>query len=427
MATADKTGAPLAAVDEDRLAAALIGRGLVTRDEVQQCRSESAGGQPLLDRLVAAGFLTKGQALRLAPEVQQFVNQLIPGYEILEKLGQGAMGIVYKARQLSMNRLVAVKILQPRLATNQEFLNRFRREAHTAAKFSSNYVVQAIDVGSAGSVHYFVMEYVAGKTVRQELIAGKVFGEREALDIILQVAQALHEAHRRGLVHRDVKPANIILTADGVAKLADLGLARDTADRATIQAEKGALIGTPYYIAPEQIEGREDIDIRADLYSLGATLFHMVTGRPPFQGKGVDEVLDAHLAQELTPPDHINRALSAGIGEVVEFLMAKKKGDRYRTPEELIIDLECLVNGEPPRLARQHFQATLLAGLAEGEVEQEQERERKKRKKRKSREQEERDWWLARVPMWWVLIALGVLGVSLLINLLFTIRVMIRG
>src|SRR5262249_10783825 len=155
----------------------------------------------------------------------QLLNQQIPGYQLLEKLGQGSMGTVYKARQLSMNRLVAIKILLPRLAANKEFTERFTREAHLAARFSSNNVVQAIDVGAAGPLHYFVMEYVEGTTIRQELEAGKIYRERAAVEIVLQVAQALQHAHRRGLIHRDVKPANVILTTEGVAKLADLGLA----------------------------------------------------------------------------------------------------------------------------------------------------------------------------------------------------------
>ena len=186
-----------------------------------------------------------------------------------------------------------------------------------------------------------------------------------------------------------------------------LGLARDISDRKAIKAEKGVLVGTPSYIAPEQIEGREDIDIRADLYSLGATLYHMVTGQPPFSGKDLDEILDAHLEKPLTPPDHLNKKLSTGIGEVVEFLMAKDRKDRYRTPEELIVDLECLVNGEPPRLARQKIQAALLAGLAEGEAEEEEE------------EEEEQP----SVPLVWVAIGAGVLGLSLFLNLLQAIRV----
>jgi serine/threonine-protein kinase len=402
--------------DEERLALTLVGRGLVTREDIHACRGEPAGAQGLLQRLVKAGGLTANQARRIAQELPALVNQQLPGYELLEKLGQGAMGTVFKARQLSMDRLVAIKILHPRLAANREFLDRFRREAHTAAKFSSNNVVQAIDVGSAGNVHFFVMEFVPGKTVQDELDGGKIFPEKEALDIVLQVAQALQQAHRRGLIHRDVKPANIMLTAEGVAKLADLGLARDISDRAAIKAEKGMLVGTPYYIAPEQIEGREDVDIRADLYSLGATLYHMVTGRPPFKGKDLDEILDAHLEAELTPPDHVNQGLSTGVGEVVEFLMAKEPGKRYRTPEELIIDLECLVNGEPPRLARQHFQAALLAGLAEGEE------AGTTKKKKKKRVEEDDDEAPQSVPLVWLIGLAGVLAISLILNLILAAK-----
>src|SRR5262249_33617701 len=155
---------------------------------------------------------------RAAQELSLWMGQQIPGYQLMEKLGQGSMGTVFKARQLSMNRLVAVKVLQPRLAGNKEFLERFTREAHLAARLSSNNVVQAIDVGSAGNIQYFVMEYVEGTTIKEELGKGKVYAEREAVEIVLQIAQALEHAHRRGLIHRDIKPANIILTGDGIAK-----------------------------------------------------------------------------------------------------------------------------------------------------------------------------------------------------------------
>src|SRR5437762_8579768 len=185
MASAGKTDTALAPADEERLALALIGRGLVTPQELAQCRGEPAGAEGLLRRLAKGGFLTVHQASRLALELPQLVDQQIPGYQFVGKLGQGAMGVVYKARQLSMNRLVAVKILHTRLASNRKFLDRFLQEAHTAAKFSSNNVVQAIDVGSAGTMHYCVMEYVEGKTVQDELSGGKVFEEKEALDIIL--------------------------------------------------------------------------------------------------------------------------------------------------------------------------------------------------------------------------------------------------
>jgi serine/threonine-protein kinase len=356
-------------VEEERLLHALVSRSLLTPAEAQQCRSGGAlEPEAFLRRLVDGGHLTAGQARRLLQELPSLKDQQIPGYQLLEKLGQGSMGLVYKARQLSMNRLVAVKIVNPRLSGNREFLERLTREAHIAAKLSHNNIVQAIDVGSAGSFHYFVMEYVEGTTVRDELDRGKVYAEREAVDVALQVAQAVQHAHRRGLIHRDVKPGNVLLTPDGIAKLADLGMARETADEALAQREKGLSIGTPFYMAPEQIRGRTDVDGRADIYSLGATLFHMVTGRPPFPGADVDAVFRGHLEGELTPPDRLKKDLSIGLGEVVERMMARDRRQRYQSPEDLILDLECLYNGEAPRLAREKLDAEALKLLAEGEA-----------------------------------------------------------
>src|SRR5207253_4957056 len=321
--------------------------------------------------LVKSGSLTKNQARRAAQEIAALLHQQIPGYELIEKLGNGSMGTVYKARQLSMNRMVAIKMLHPRLAAKQELLQRLEREAHLAGKLSHNNLVQAIDFGSAGSLHYFVMEYIEGTTIKHELEKGKIYSEPEALDLILQVARALQHAHRRGLIHRDVKPANLILTKEGAVKLADLGMARETTDEELARAEKGMTIGTPYYIATEQIHGHEDIDARADIYSLGATLYHMVTGQPPFPGSKIDDVLDAHLKQELTPPDHLNVSLSSGLGEVVEVMMAKDRRQRYKSMDDVIIDLEYLLNNQPPKLARSKIQAGTLEGLAEGEEEEE--------------------------------------------------------
>jgi eukaryotic-like serine/threonine-protein kinase len=364
-------------VEEERLAHALLSRGLVTREELHSCRpsgADSAGPERLLVRLVKAGVLTTNQAKRATQELSALLHQQIPGYELLSKLGQGSMGTVYKARQLSMNRLVAVKMLHPKLSAKQDLLNKLVREAHLAAKLSHNNVVQAIDVGSAGALHYFVMEYVEGITLKHELEKGKIYDEIEAVEIVIQIAQALQHAHRRGLIHRDIKPANIILTGEGVAKLADLGMAREKADEEVAKAEKGMTIGTPYYIAPEQIVGREDIDGRADIYSLGATLYHMVTGQPPFPGTKIDVVLKAHLEQELTPPDHLNTKLSSGLGEVVEFMMAKGRQQRYPSPDDLIIDLECLLNHRPPKLARDRIKASTLEALAQGESAEVEER-----------------------------------------------------
>lgn len=405
-----KDSAAVSITEEDRLSHALISRGLVTAEEIERCRNPAdspAGPEMLLQRLVKAGFLTTSQAKRSLQEMSDLVKHQIPGYQLLEKLGQGAMGTVFKARQLSMNRAVAVKVLSPKLAANPSYIERFTREAHVAAKLSHNNIVQAIDVGSAGKIQYFVMEYVSGTTIQQELDKGKVYDEREAVNIVLQVARALQHAHKRGLIHRDIKPANVILTKDRVAKLADLGLARQTRDRAQAEAEKGLAVGTPFYISPEQIYGQEDIDCRADIYALGATLYHMVTGQPPFPGKNVDKVFTDHLEKELTPPDHINTGLSSGLGEVVEFMMAKNRKQRYSTPEELIVDLECLLAGEAPRLARQHFGSSSLSGLAGGEVDEDDDDYRPRGKQPNAI---------------WLGVLGGLLGLSALLNVILLLK-----
>jgi serine/threonine-protein kinase len=408
-----KSSVQLAKVEEERLAHALVTRGLVTREEAHQCRpgpGEAAGAEPLLARLVKAGFLSPSQAKRTGQELGSMLNQQIPGYELLQKLGQGAMGTVYKARQLSMNRLVAVKVLPPRVASDPEYLERLTREAHLAAKLSHNNIVQAIDVGSAGKIHYFIMEYVEGRTMRQDIEAGKVFPEREAVEIVLQIAQALSHAHRRGLIHRDIKPANVLLTPEGIAKLADLGMARETGDEALIQREKGLSIGTPYYMAPEQILGQGDIDVRADIYSLGGTLYHMVTGQVPFPGKNIDDVFNRHLAGKLTPPDHLNTDLSSGLGEVCEVMMARDREQRYQTPDDLIIDLECLLNDEPPRLARQRIEANTLKDLEKGETDEDED------------EADEGNLILGLPATVWLGVVGGLLGVSFLLNLFLLLR-----
>jgi serine/threonine protein kinase len=397
-------------IEDEKLAHALVSRGLITRDEWQEARTPEAVGNPalILARLVQNGHLTLNQAQRLKGELANITAQQIPGYKLLDKLGEGSTGTVFKARQLSMDRLVAIKVLFPKLAANREFLERFQREAHLAAKFSSNNVIQAIDVGQAGGYNYFVMEYVEGVTIKDELSKGKIYEEKEAVDIVLQIAQALQHAHRRNLIHRDIKPANIVITREGVAKLADLGMARATGDQPGVKEEKG-IAGTPYYMAPEQIRGKKDVDSRVDIYALGATLFHMVTGRPPFPYPTTKEVLRAHLEEELTPPDHLNTKLSSGLGEVVEFMMAKSRKKRYPSPDELIVDLECLLHDEPPKFARQNMAAT-LESLSHGQAETEEE------------EEESDDGKPQMVPLTWALIMMGILALSCVGNLFLLLR-----
>jgi serine/threonine-protein kinase len=411
MSTSSKPETASPVQDEERLAQALMSRGLVTREEIDRCKPTpggATGSEALLARLVEAGVLTTGQAQRVTQEISLIVGQQIPGYQLLQKLGQGSMGLVFKARQLSMNRLVAIKVLKPRLANNPKGLERFLHEAHVAAQLSHSNIIQAIDAGSAGKIHYFVMEFVEGTAISQLIDRGKVYKEAEALEIILQIAQALEHAHSRHLIHRDIKPANIVITKEGIAKLADLGLALQTAGNPLAKDERGVIYGTPYYISPEQVQGREDIDIRADIYSLGATMYHMVTGKPPFQAESVDAILDAHLHQELTPPDHLNTDLSAGLGEVVEFTMAKDRTRRYRSPSELILDLQSLIAGEAPKYARQRIEADMLKQLQEGETDDDE----------ALTVGDERPG----IAPVWIFVLGGLLGLSVLANLILWLR-----
>jgi len=351
-----------------------IDQGLCTDEELHHSLDElearrKVGPVMLENLMVELGYITGTQAERLKTSIRESkaAAHQIPGYKILGKLGAGAMAVVYKATQLSLNRTVAIKLLPKRFSENPEYVERFYKEGQAAAKLNHNNIVQAFDVGEAGGYHYFVMEYVEGKTLYDDLSAGKVFSESEALDIIIQVAHALAHAHARGLIHRDVKPKNIMINTAGVVKLADMGLARATTDIETARTEAGRAYGTPYYIAPEQIQGKIDIDGRADIYGLGATFYHLVTGRVPFMADAPEEVMRKHLREQLTPPDHINTSLSAEVSEVIEIMMAKRREDRYNNVEELLTDLEAIRNGQPPLRAYKRFDVSDLEQLEEGE------------------------------------------------------------
>jgi len=355
----------------------LVEQGLCTREEIDDClaikseldsttASENTETQPrsLADLLITNGCLTKSQLQRVQNQVDESTNfQQIPGYQILSKLGAGAMATVYKARQLSLDRIVAIKVLPPATSKDPEFVDRFYKEGKAAAKLNHPNIVGAVDVGEANGRHYFVMEYVEGATVFDKLDKGERYEEKDAINLVIQICRALAHAHAAGFIHRDVKPKNIMITPQGVAKLADMGLARETSDIQAAEAEAGKAYGTPYYISPEQIRGELNIDAGADIYSLGATFYHMVTGRVPFEAASPTAVMHKHLREELVPPDHIVPSLSAGVGEIIEVAMAKKRRNRYATAEDMLTDLERVLQGEPPLVARRAYDLDSLADL----------------------------------------------------------------
>ena len=300
---------------------------------------------------------------------RSILGETLGPYYIKDRLGQGGMGAVYLARDTALDRMVALKVLLSRFADDDEFIARFQREARASAKLNHPNIVQAYDVGKAGDYHYFVMEYVEGRTVYDDIVKHKRFTEREAIDITIQSAEALMHAHERGLIHRDIKPKNIMINRDGVVKVADLGLARAISDKEAAEAEQGKAFGTPYYISPEQIRGEVTVGPTTDIYSLGATLYHMVTGTVPFDGKNPSSVMHKHLKAELVPPDHVNPTLSTGIAEVIEMMMAKSPKNRHQSCADLIVDLRAVREGKNPPLAHKDiFDPQAMASLAQAEA-----------------------------------------------------------
>lgn len=352
----------------------MVESGIVTTEELELCNiklRESMNTdlpQTLADLLVDNHYATEHQINRLQSEFEaQKSSQRIPGYKIQRKVGAGAMATVFLAHQISLDRSVAIKVLPKKFSDNTNFINRFYQEGRAAAKLNHPNIVSAFDVGKAGEHHYFVMEYVDGPTVYDLIVKKKRIPEAEAVEIIRQTALALQHAHERGFIHRDIKPKNIMVSSDKVVKLADLGLARALSDKEAAKAEAGRAYGTPYYISPEQIRGDENIDQRADLYGLGATFYHMVTGKVPYTGKNPSDVMHKHLKSELVPPDHRNPELSAGCAQVIEMLLTKDPKDRYQSATDLIKDLELIASGDPPYFAKRELDLKQVESLT-GEI-----------------------------------------------------------
>jgi serine/threonine-protein kinase len=371
----DPNTTSLPAAADTEFAKLILDLGLATPSEVEYCRTQQKHGsdpnaRSIADLLVENNFVTINQIKRLKPQVSEKKRSSIniPGYELIKKLGKGAMGTVYMARQVSLKKIVAIKILLPKMGQSPDFVERFYKEGQAAARLSHPNMVQAIDVGSTpppDQIHYFVMEYIEGKSLYDIMAEGHSFSEAEALDIMIQVGDALAQAHTRGLIHRDVKPKNIMFTPQGVAKLTDLGLARDIDDKAAAKEEAGKAYGTPYYISPEQIRGDVDIDFRADIYSMGATFYHLVTGRPPFEGDSPATVMHKHLKQALVPADHVNTALSTGIGEIIDVAMAKRREERYASMDKMVEDMRAVRLNKPPIHAHRAVDLDSLARIEE--------------------------------------------------------------
>jgi len=401
-------------------------RGLVSAGQLAECQQEfrrmrEEGSHVRLgEMMMAKGYLTKAQALDILKATHESLGhkRRIGGYEIEEKLGEGAMGAVYKARQISMDRTVALKLLPRSLSSNPEALGRFMREARIVANLNHPNIVRGFEFGEANGYPFFAMEYVEGGTVADRLDQEGVLSEEEVIDIGLQAGEALQHAHEHGILHRDIKPDNIMLGTEGVVKLADLGLA--TREGVQSITEIGDALGTPYYMSPEQAQGSEDLDGRTDLYALGASLYHLVTGRPPFDGPSAPVIMSKRLMEDPAPACSVNSHVSRSFTAVLMKMMQRDRTARYSDCAEFVTDTQRIRDGQKPQcieLARKAAVASRSA-TPEGESKDGSDHAGESGSAPESSALERRQSRLPQLPVWVTPMHVGVALVALSVLLI---------
>ncbi|WP_243128883.1 Stk1 family PASTA domain-containing Ser/Thr kinase [Clostridium novyi] len=258
-------------------------------------------------------------------------------YELLQKIGEGGMAEVYKAKCHLLNRYVAVKILKNQYSDNMEFVNKFKQEAAAAASLSHNNIVGIYDIGSENNINYIVMEYIDGKTLKQIINENQVLKYNKAIEIASQIAKALECAHNNNIIHRDVKPHNILVTKDGIIKVTDFGIAKATSSVTITNSDK--IIGSAHYISPEQAKGKF-VDCKTDIYSLGIILYEMVTGEVPYDGESPVSVALKHVQEQVIPPIKVNPNIPESLNKLILKAVEKEPYKRYQSAHDILMDLE---------------------------------------------------------------------------------------
>jgi eukaryotic-like serine/threonine-protein kinase len=315
--------------------------GLVPGDRLDDFLRRHKGRLPkppagLADLFIQEGLLTRFQADQLL--AGKWKGFTIGKYKVLERIGAGGMGAVYLCEHEQMRRRVAVKVLPDAAAQDPSIFQRFQREARAGAAIDHPNVVRVYDVDADGKRHFIVMEYVDGQTLHELVAREGPLDVPRACNFIRQAAEGLQHAHETGLIHRDVKPANILVDKQGVVKVLDLGLARfahDTLDMLTKQYDDNNVLGTADYVAPEQTRDSHDVDVRADVYALGGTFYFVLTGRPPFAEGTVPQKLIWHQTKQPPRIQTLRPELPPGVVAVVEKMMAKRREERYQTPADV--------------------------------------------------------------------------------------------
>ncbi len=339
----------MATPQEKRFARLLMARKLLTREKVQQCREfqakkhEQGSKIPLWDCCVIQNLLPQAEAEKLEAEAGDIPVERLGEFTLVRKLGEGGMGTVYLGVGPDKKR-AAIKVLARHLGSQRSLLTRFFREGQASIKLKHKNLVSGYDIGEESGHYFFAMEYIDGRSLGDVVEAGGPLPVDRASEIILGVSEGLAYAHENGLIHRDIKPDNIMLTREGVPKLADLGLARQRDGEMTALTRTGTAMGTPYYMAPEQAQDAKRADERSDLYSLGATWYHVLTGATPFEGDTSFEVFQKHMKEPLRPPEALRSGVPRSVSMAIQRLMAKKPEQRIQSALQLcdVIRNKCL-------------------------------------------------------------------------------------
>jgi hypothetical protein len=277
--------------------------------------------------------------------VGTLTGQNIAGYLIEERIGRGGMGTVYKALQVSLDRPVALKILAKELISDKNFINLFIKEARSAGQLNHPNIVQVYDVGNVGDTYFFSMEFVGGGSVEEILNKRGSLTSGQAIPIIIDAAKGLEYAEKKAIVHRDIKPDNLMISDDHVVKIGDLGIAKSIKSEGTTQED--GISGSPHYISPEQAQG-QSVDHRADIYSLGCTFFQILTGRTPYSGKSPKEIIIKHINEPAPNAQDVNPEIPAVVSNVIRKMMDKDPANRFQTATDLINELKQLQKKYPP-------------------------------------------------------------------------------
>ncbi len=267
------------------------------------------------------------------------MSKLLAGrYELIEKIGEGGMAVVYKGKDRLLNRYVAVKILRPEFTKDAQFIENFKRESQAAAGLQHPNIISVYDVGREGDIHFIVMELIDGRPLSDIIKEQAPLNYKQAIEITRQVASALSLAHRNNIIHRDIKPHNIMMTRDGMAKLGDFGIAKAVSD-STLVAETSRIIGSVHYFSPEQARGSY-VDERSDIYSLGIVLYEMLTGQVPFDGDNPVQVALMHINDDIIPPSKLVPGIPPALEKLVMKATDKFQSNRYKSADELLEDLQ---------------------------------------------------------------------------------------